>query len=132
MREVSNIPQMKERRRNLRNNLTVTERILWEKIRKKRLKGYKFRRQYSIDYYVLDFYCPALKLAIEVDGEYHNRPEVKIYDEIRQRNIEFYDIKFIRFTNDDVVFRIDYVINSILQQLPGAPSSSLSSRRGPG
>jgi len=60
-----------ESRKFLRNHPTYTEFLMWKQLKSKRLCGYKFRRQYSVDKYVIDFYCPKLKLAIEVDGISH-------------------------------------------------------------
>jgi very-short-patch-repair endonuclease len=59
------------KRRALRNNATKAERILWEKLKRKGLLGYKFRRQHSVGKFIMDFYCPELQIAIEVDGESH-------------------------------------------------------------
>ena len=59
------------RRKELRNNMTKAEKILWEYLKNKKLEGYKFRRQYSVDSFIIDFYCPKVKLGIEVDGEVH-------------------------------------------------------------
>jgi very-short-patch-repair endonuclease len=67
---------MQERRRNLRNNSTKAEQLLWEELRNKKL-GVRSLRQYSIGSYVVDFYCPELKLAIEVDGAVHDSSDAK-------------------------------------------------------
>ena len=61
----------------------------------------KFRRQYSVDNFVIDFYCPELKLAIEVDGEVHELPGRKILDKKRQKHIEMFEIRFLRISNDE-------------------------------
>jgi very-short-patch-repair endonuclease len=65
--------------------------------------GYKFRRQYSVDKYVVDFYSPKLKLAIEIDGDVHDLPEQKEYDAERQEDIEKFGITFVRITNEKLV-----------------------------
>lgn len=62
----------------------------------------KFRRQYSVDNYVIDFYCPKLKLAVEVDGEIHDLPEQKEHDIIRQKYLEQYGITFVRIKNEEL------------------------------
>jgi very-short-patch-repair endonuclease len=62
---------MKQRRKALRHSMPNADVILWQHLSRRQMHGYKFRRQYSIDHYVVDFYCPRLKLAIEVDGESH-------------------------------------------------------------
>ena len=73
----------KEKRRTLRKEQTYTEKIFWMQLRNRQILGYKFRRQYSIDHFVIDFYCPELKLAVELDGDVHNIPEQKEYDKAR-------------------------------------------------
>lgn len=75
---------IKERRRVLRKNMPVAERLLWSRLRGKLIAGYKFRRQYSVESFVIDFYCPQAKLAIEVDGESHYRSGAEEYDRLRQ------------------------------------------------
>ena len=77
----------KEKRRLLRQNQTYLEEILWTHLRNRKLLGIKFRRQYSIDQYVIDFYSPEIKLAIELDGGVHNEPNQKAYDPERQKYI---------------------------------------------
>jgi very-short-patch-repair endonuclease len=88
------------------------EIILWSRLRRKQLLGERFRRQYSVDSYVLDFCCPELKLAIEVDGESHT-PARRAYDEERQAFIEAYGVTFLRFTNADVYENLDGVLMTV-------------------
>ncbi len=64
--------------------------------------GYKFKRQYSVDQYVLDFYCSEIRLAIELDGASHNSPEQKEYDNKRQSKLEAFGIKFVRISDDEL------------------------------
>jgi very-short-patch-repair endonuclease len=90
-----------EKRRLLRKQQTFTEKILWVHLRKRQALGYKFRRQYSVDHFVIDFYCPELKLAVELDGDIHNVPEQKDYDKARQKYLEAFGIKFIRIKNEE-------------------------------
>ena len=98
-----NKPELIERRRQLRQQQTLPEKIIWEHVRNRRLLGYKFRRQYSVDKFVIDFYCPELKLAIEVDGSIHDSAEQKSYDKMRQHKIENYGITFFRITNEELM-----------------------------
>jgi len=106
----------KAKRKNLRNQATTAEKILWYYLQGKHLEGYKFRRQYSVGPYIVDFYCPRLKLAIEVDGTSHFRDEVAIrYDRKRQKYIESFGLKFLRFTNSDIYENIDWVLEEILR-----------------
>jgi very-short-patch-repair endonuclease len=90
-----------EKRKKLRKAETYVERIMWMHFRNRQILGYKFRRQYSVDHFVIDFYCPELKLAVELDGDVHNLPEQKEYDIARQRYLEKFGIKFIRITNEE-------------------------------
>jgi very-short-patch-repair endonuclease len=83
MTEVFNKTAEKEKRRELRNNLTEAEKIVWNKIRSKQINGKRFRRQVSIGPYVVDFYCPELKLIVEIDGDSHETDDAKEYDDYR-------------------------------------------------
>lgn len=104
-------------RRKLRKNMPAPEIILWQKIRAGQISGIKFRRQYSIQKYVVDFYCPSRRLAVEIDGESHYTGEAIKYDEARQRTIEANNIKILRFTNKEVMDNIEGVISKIIQCL---------------
>ena len=114
-----NSPALKERRRGLRNNCTETEKLLWEKLRKSQL-GLKFIRQYSIGNYVVDFYCPQKKLAVEIDGEIHIKN--KIYDDYRTRWLDATGVKVIRFRNDEVEEDLESIIVKINITLRLPPS----------
>lgn len=105
------------KRQLLRAQMPQAEIILWNKLRRRQIAGAKFRRQYSIEHFVIDFYCPALKLAIEVDGPTHNSLDVRAYDQMRQRFIETFGIRFLRFTNIDIYQNIDAVLDAIHQQV---------------
>ena len=105
------------RRRALRNSMPKAEVILWSKLSRKQMLGYKFRRQYSVDQYVLDFFCPRLKLAIEVDGESHYIPGAEKQDKARQEYIEAYGIQFLRFTNPEVCDNLDGVCQMIYEEI---------------
>jgi very-short-patch-repair endonuclease len=88
--------QVFQNAKELKANLTVPEKILWEELKKGKL-GVKFRRQHPIDLYILDFYCHELKLSIELDGGYHLNQEQKILDEDRTKNLKKLGIKEIRY-----------------------------------
>jgi len=100
MTEHYNKKSEQEKRRNLRNDMTYCERVIWLHLRKKQL-GYRFLRQYSVDHFVIDFYCPKLKLAIEIDGGIHEDPYQRRYDLIRQKYLENYGITFLRIKNEE-------------------------------
>ena len=91
-----------EKRRHLRKNMTKAEVLLWLQLKNKQILGQRFLRQYSVGPYVIDFYCPKLKLAIEVDGATHVTNEEKQYDSQRQQTIETLGIQFLRFTNLEI------------------------------
>ena len=99
--------------RRLRGDMTDTEKMLWKHLRRKNLDGYRFRRQHPLDRYVLDFYCPALKLAVELDGSQHNTKEGRTSDNERTAWLQGQGIRVLRFQNTDVVTNIDSVIKEI-------------------
>lgn len=115
MTEIFNQHSEKGTRQYLRNRMPKAEIILWGKIRRKQIAGVKFRRQYSVDRFVLDFYCPELKLAIEVDGPIHDSPEGQVYDQARQQFMEELGIQLLRFTNADVYRNLEGVLATIHQ-----------------
>jgi very-short-patch-repair endonuclease len=94
-----NKKEMQERRRCLRKNMTYSEKLVWMYLRKKQMHA-RFLRQYSIDNYIIDFYCPHLKLAVEIDGDIHDVPEQKEHDILRQKYLEDFGIKFVRIKNE--------------------------------
>jgi very-short-patch-repair endonuclease len=98
----------------LRQSQTPQEIILWSKVRNNQL-GFKIKRQYSVGPYVLDFYCPLKKLAIEIDGSQHI--ENKEYDVERTDYLSVFGIKVIRFWNNEINVNIDGVINKIISEL---------------
>lgn len=109
---IFNRSQFKERRRELRRKMTSSEHRLWKYLRPG-LEGFKFRRQYGINAYVVDFYCPKKRLVIEVDGSAHDSPAAKEYDKVRQGEIEVLGIRFLRFTNREVMHNLDSVLSKI-------------------
>ena len=113
-----NDPIFKIRRQFLRNNMTKPEQMLWYWLKNRHLNGYKFRRQYSLGPYILDFYCPKLRLAIEIDGDSHFTPDAIVYDKERTHFLEENNIRILRFKNNDVLENLENVINNILQYLP--------------
>ena len=93
----------KEKRRKLRQNQTNAEELVWRYLRNKQMLGYKFKRQYSVNHFVIDFYCPELKLAVEVDGASHNNLEQQEYDIQRQKYMESFNIKFVRIKDEELL-----------------------------
>jgi len=105
-----------KRASELRKQQTFAEEILWGYLRTKPF-GFKFRRQHAFSNYILDFYCHALMLVIEVDGSIHNEEEVKKNDEVRQKHLEEQSLIVFRFTNDDIRLKPEEVIQSIENHL---------------
>ena len=97
-----------QRERELRNNSTLAEHILWGYLKSKP-QGIKFRRQHPYSIYILDFYAHSIKLVIEVDGSIHNEPHIKSNDEQRQKLIENDGLIVIPFTNEQVEKNLDEV-----------------------
>lgn len=93
------------------------EVILWSRIRKKQILDCRFRRQYSVGSYVLDFYCPEIKLAIEIDGESHFRSLAEEYDKAREDEIKQVGIQFLRFQNTDVYKNLNRVLQTIYEKV---------------
>jgi very-short-patch-repair endonuclease len=113
---LNNTIGLKTKRKELRNNLTPAEARLWSYIKSEKL-GAKFRRQHSIGNYILDFYCPNKKLAIELDGSPHDTEEGYKKDELRTIYLEQQGIKVIRFENKDVIKNLDGVLEEIKKYL---------------
>jgi cyclase len=101
-----------QRARELRNNATHAETILWGYLKTKPF-GIKFRRQHPFSIYILDFYTHSLKLVIEVDGSIHDEPEVKINDDKRQALLEKDGLIVLRFTNQQVEKNLEAVKETI-------------------
>lgn len=100
-----------EQARNMRAEPTQAEALLWEKLRKRQLGGLRFRRQHIIYVFIVDFYCPAAKLAVEIDGSVHDKQ--KEYDQEREDYLEAMGYEIIRFNNLDVVEDIERVLVKI-------------------
>lgn len=99
--------------KDLRWKMTEPEVLLWERLRKKQMKGYRFRRQHPISQYIADFYCHPLKLILEIDGGYHDTKEQQLLDCARTENLERMGLRVIRFTNEEVTEQIDIVLGRI-------------------
>jgi very-short-patch-repair endonuclease len=107
---LKNDPSLRDRRRELRRNQTDAEKVLWAHVRSKKFLGMKFFRQYSVGPYILDFYCPEIKLAVELDGGQHSQPENREYDNARTEYIRAHGINVMRFWNNEIMSEIDGVL----------------------
>jgi very-short-patch-repair endonuclease len=111
---IHNREYLKPFRKSLRNNSTAAEATLWKIVKNKKVGSLKFRRQHSVGKYVLDFYCPELRLAIELDGEPHANPAYMIKDDERDKYLETFSIRVMRYENKWVHEYPDEIINDIL------------------
>ena len=98
--EFKNPRNTKTLRQQYRREMTSAEELLWDRVRGKKLQGLRFKRQYGLGPYILDFYVPQVKLCIEVDGGIHNLKEVKEKDKNRDAFMKENGIKVVRFRND--------------------------------
>ena len=104
-------PKLKSTARTLRRQSTLAEILLWNELKGKKILGYDFHRQKPINKYIVDFFCPRLMLAIEIDGASHvDRAEE---DKRRQKELESSGIRFLRFEDTEVKQDLEGVITTI-------------------
>jgi very-short-patch-repair endonuclease len=115
MREYN--PKLIQAARELRKNMTAAEKSLWSKLRKKQLKGLLFTSQKPLGEYIVDFYCFKANLVIEVDGSQHYTPEGMEYDKTRDECLRNQEAKVLRFSNNDVLKNIEWVVDVIESNL---------------
>lgn len=111
--KIHNKKYLKEKRKELRNYSTEAEILLWLKLKQSKLKGRKFRRQHSIDNYIVDFYCPTEKIVIELDGEVHLEREQIARDSMCDEFLRSLGITVLRFENQLVLENINEVLKEI-------------------
>jgi very-short-patch-repair endonuclease len=104
---------LKDQRKELRNNSTSAEAVLWTLLKKSQLCGRKFRRQHSIGKYIVDFYCPTEKLAIELDGHFHFTQYGLDGDEKRTKFLTTQGVKVLRIENKYVFINQEAVLRLI-------------------
>ena len=112
-------PQLVARAKEFRKNPTLAEKKLWQDY----LKTFKFRvlRQRPIDRFIVDFYCAALKLVIEIDGDCHFTEDAQVYDWERTKILEGYGLQVVRFTNNQVMNNFEAVCEQIAGLIPPTP-----------
>jgi very-short-patch-repair endonuclease len=123
--DIHNLPHLAEYRDELRKQLTPAEASLWNMLKNSQLEGRKFRRQHSVGNYILDFYCPSEKLAIELDGARHFSGRGAAEDRERTAYLESKGILVIRFENKQVFDERDWVADMIRDSFrfgPPAPT----------
>lgn len=108
-------PVIRQFARELRQPQTPAEATLWRHLRNRNL-GFKFRRQHEIEFFIIDFYCAEVKLCIEIDGDSHLAKEQQEYDEARTEYLAALGRAMIRFTNHDVRYNINAVVQTILDK----------------
>ena len=101
-----------EKAKKLRNNVTPTEMILWGRL-KAHFPDIKFRRQHPISFYIVDLYCHSQKLVIEIDGSIHDLEEMKIKDELRQKELKALGLKVVRFCTKEITNELESVLQTI-------------------
>ncbi len=106
---------LKQRSRNLRKNLTDAEQKLWQKLRNKQINDHKFRRQFVLGNYIVDFICLDKRLIVEVDGGQHM--DNVDYDSQRDEWLKSQNFKVLRFWNNQVFNEIDSVLAVIVKNL---------------
>ncbi|MBC6991164.1 endonuclease domain-containing protein [Hymenobacter sp. BT491] len=111
--QVHNLIYQKSIRRTLRNHLTPAEALLWRALQRSQLGGRKFRRQHGIGAYVVDFYCPAEKLVIELDGAGHFTTSGEATDVVRTEYLTGLGLRIMRFENKLVLKQLDSVLAAI-------------------
>lgn len=111
----SNPASQTTERKELRSHATPAEAALWKMLKNSQVGGYKFRRQHGIGPYILDFYCPLLRLDIELDGSAHDAPMADKHDEIRTKFLQKQGITVLRFRNELVYRNPNAIIEEIIK-----------------
>jgi len=123
-------PQIFEKAKMLRKNMTESEKKLWEFLRGRKVLGLRFRAQHPIDIFIADFYCHPLKMVIEVDGGIHNSKDQIEYDIGREAELNEWGIKVIRFSNEEIENDINMVKNQLVEICKRRRSELLSPLQG--
>ena len=123
MKFLRNDQSLKQLRRELRRNQTDAEKAIWTRLRNNQFFGMKFFRQYSIGPYIVDFYCPTMRIAVELDGGQHNQDEKMEHDAHRSEYLKSQGIEVIRFWNNKVMVDMQSVLDELSQRVtpPASP-----------
>ena len=116
-RNLVNIPTFKERRRHLRSNPTPAESVLWSHLQRRQILGKKFRRQFGLGRYIVDFFCPECDLVIELDGAPHLAFFAGEYDFAREQYLKGLGIRVLRFQNREVFRNLEGVLETIREAM---------------
>ncbi len=112
MPTIHNLSILKERRRELRTHGTLEESILWNHLKNK-LSGFKFRRQHSIGNFIVDFFCSAKRLIIELDGHKHKERDASAYDKERTAYLNERGYTVMRFWNNEIEENLESILSKI-------------------
>jgi len=123
--------RLKTRARSLRSNPTDAELYLWHRLRRKQILGVQFYRQKPIGKYIADFYAPAAKLVVELDGAQHLTVDQARYDAQRSKYLEQLGLKVLRFDDREVLLQTDCVLEAIFQATEKSLLTSLCQREEP-
>ena len=110
-------PEIFERAKELRENMTPAENVLWAELNRRKIKGYRFKPQHPINRFIVDFYCHKAKVVIEIDGEVHELEEQVQRDQGRSSELEAFGLKVLRFSNQDVFENLEEVVKKINNSL---------------
>ena len=105
--------KLKQPSRDLRNNMTDAEQLLWQRLRRKQILGLQFYRQKPILNFIVDFYCPAANLIIECDGGQHYTEDGRSADQIRDQALSELGLVVVRYSNRQILTEIDGVVEQI-------------------
>jgi very-short-patch-repair endonuclease len=120
MKIINNRSNLLYRRRELRNNPTQEEFLLWSRLKNSQT-GFKFRRQHSIGGYIVDFYCALKRVVVEIDGSQHSQKENLEYDRMRSKYFKGLNVKVLRFTNEEINNKMNEVIQNIINITVSTP-----------
>lgn len=120
-KRIHNRKELIQFRKKLRNNSTPAEAFLWRHLKAKKLNGRRFNRQHSIKNYIVDFYCAAEKLVIELDGAVHQSPQAQEYDKKRTEILNGLGYTVIRFENKMVFENLESVLSEISEHFKQTP-----------
>ena len=115
--KLKNLPHLEKYRKKLRKNQTPAEKLLWKFIKSNQIKDTRFRRQFSVGNYILDFYCRKLKLGIELDGNSHFTENGQEKDKERDKYLNELGITMMRFENDLIMKRLETVLSLIEEKM---------------
>ena len=117
MTKIFNRFRQRENRKQLRKTPVEAEAILWSRLKNKQQHGIRYRRQYSVGRYVVDFYCPSAKLVIELDGSSHDDQEIRQYDHLRDQFLKSLGLRILRFKNNEIRRNLSDVLRTIQDEV---------------